>query len=241
MIDINKPSLPIFVPQMKRLALFLLTFLSFSTVFGQGFFCTNVGQQFKYVRRYAENGEIKWTHTMKINNIDILPDGKMEVKHTSNIVNGKEKQMFKGPIEMYVFIDKNGDVTMNIAGTATAVFQSLFPKATIKSFGGQTTLPSSMKKGDILPDASASVFVFGVKYSVDVTKRSVIGTETITTTAGTFDCVVVKENKVEKAPAYKRVTTSYTWYCKGIGFVRHDTYDENMKLETRESLESIFK
>jgi hypothetical protein len=226
---------------MRRLLLLIIISLSVANVIGQPFFCTNVGTQFKYVRRYAENGEIKWTHTMKVNNIDILPNGQIEVKHTSDIVNAKEKQMFKRPIEMYVFIDKNGDVTMNVASTATAAFQSLFPKATIKSFGGQTTLPSSMKKGDILPDASASVFVFGVKYSVDVTKRSVIGTETITTTAGTFDCVVVKENKVEKAPAYKRVTTSYTWYCKGIGFVRHDTYDENMKLETRESLESIFE
>jgi hypothetical protein len=237
----DKSSLPIFVPIMKKVVLLLLlSFISFCSVSGQEFFCTNIGQQFKYVRRYADGGDIKWTHTMKINSVDRLADGEIKVNYTSNVVNRKDKQLFNRPIEMNVLIDKNGDVTMDIAGTATAVFQSMFPKSLIKSSGGQTTLPSSMKKGNILPDVNAKVSVFGVKYSIDVTKRIVIGTETIKTPAGTFDCVIVKEQKVEKAPAYSRITTSYTWYCRGIGFVRHDTYDENMKLDTREMLESIY-
>lgn len=231
--------MPIFVPLMKKIIFLLLSLASFCSVFGQGFFCANEGQQFKYVRRYADSGDIKWTHTMRINGVDSLDNGCVEVRYSSMIVNSKEKQQMKKPVEMIVLIDKNGDVTMDIAGTATEVFQTVFPKSFIKSSGGETILPSSMKKGNILPDAYAKVSVVGVKYTVDVTQRMVTGSETIKTPAGTFDCVVVREHKVEKAPAYSRVTTSYTWYCRGIGFVRHDTYDENMKLETREILESI--
>lgn len=225
---------------MKRIVFLIITFISFCTISGQEFFSTNVGQHFKYVRRYADDGDIKWTHTMKINSVDRLANGQISVNYTSNVVNRKDRQIFKKPIEMNILIDKNGDITMDIASTATAVFQSVFPKSFIKSSGGQTTLPSSMKKGNVLPDAKAKVSVIGVKYLVDVSKRVVIGTDTITTPAGTFDCVVVREQKLEKAPVYSRITTSYTWYSKGVGFVRHDTYDENMKLETRETLEAIY-
>ena len=63
--------------------------------------------------------------------------------------------------------------------------------------------------------------------------------EVLSTPAGDFDCVVVSEHKVEKGPGRNRVTTALTWYARGTGMVRHDTYDRNMKLETSEVLIGI--
>ena len=58
----------------------------------------------------------------------------------------------------------------------------------------------------------------------------------ITVPAGTFDCIVVREHKVERGPGRNRTTTGETWYARGIGYLRHDTYDKNLKLETTEVL-----
>ena len=78
-----------------------------------------------------------------------------------------------------------------------------------------------------------------MKYRVKVTDRKVLRYETISTPAGTFDCIVISEHKVEKAPVYKRETTALSWYSDGVGYVRHDTYNKNMHLETSEQLYSI--
>ena len=77
--------------------------------------------------------------------------------------------------------------------------------------------------------------------NVTVTERRVLGTDTLTTPAGTFPCVIVSEHKVEKGMMRNRVTTARTWYARGVGMVRHDTYDRNLKLETTEVLEKIVR
>ena len=63
--------------------------------------------------------------------------------------------------------------------------------------------------------------------------------ETITVPAGTFDCVVVKEHKVERAPLFKRDRITYTWYALGIGLVRHDTLFTDGRRECSEQLTRI--
>ncbi len=59
------------------------------------------------------------------------------------------------------------------------------------------------------------------------------------TFAGTFDCIVVREHKLEKAPLMKRDRITLTWYALGYGMVRHDTFFINGDVETTEQLESI--
>ena len=63
--------------------------------------------------------------------------------------------------------------------------------------------------------------------------------ETITVPAGTFDCIVIKEHKLEKAPLYKRERITYTWYSLGMGMVRHDTFFLSGAQECSEKLVSI--
>ena len=50
---------------------------------------------------------------------------------------------------------------------------------------------------------------------------------------------MVSEHKVERGLGRNRVTTALTWYARGIGMVRHDTYDKDMVLETSEVLIEI--
>ena len=137
---------------------------------------------------------------------------------------------------MAVRIDADGTVRMDLGASLRAVLQNLFPRREITSTGTAALLPSSMKAGDVLPDAHCVVDVAGVKYHIDVTERRVLRSETVTVPAGTFEAVVVREHKVERGPGHNRNTWSDSWYVAGLGYVRHDTYDKNLRPETTEVL-----
>ena len=58
---------------------------------------------------------------------------------------------------------------------------------------------------------------------VSVTGASLDGT----VPAGTFDCIVVRERKIERGIGRNRDTLTENWYAPGIGPVRHDSYNYN--------------
>ena len=74
---------------------------------------------------------------------------------------------------------------------------------------------------------------------ITVIQRQVLRFETITTPAGTYNCIVIREQKSEKGMGRNRHTIADTWYSKGIGMVRHDTYNLKMELLTSEILTGI--
>ena len=96
-----------------------------------------------------------------------------------------------------------------------------------------------MAPGDTLPDVYASVKVLGMTMKITVTQRQVLKFETIATPAGTYDCIVIREKKLEKGLGRNRHTIADTWYSKGIGMVRHDTYNLQLELQTSEILTAI--
>lgn len=147
--------------------------------------------------------------------------------------------MYGGPVALKVTVKQDGDVEMDAAQAVAAVFSNILGTRNVRTSGGLTVLPSDMEPGDTLPDVSGSATAGPVSMKVDVTGRKVLRRETLTTAAGTFDCIVVQEHKVEKGSLRNRVTTAQTWYARGVGMVRHDTYDKHMELETTEVLVKI--
>lgn len=221
--------------------IFLLLLLAAVTVCGHcadSWFMTTQGVVLSYVRRNVGDGTVKWYHDMTFEKVEENLSGK-DVHYSSMLYKPNRKAMLKAPVGLRAQVAADGTVRMDLANSMKAVFASLFPNAVISTTGGITTLPSVMEPGDRLADASGTVKVRGITYTVSVTDRKVLRNEKITTPAGTFDCVVVSEHKEEKAVGYSRITTAETWYCRGYGMIRHDTYDRNMKLETSEILESV--
>ena len=74
---------------------------------------------------------------------------------------------------------------------------------------------------------------------ITVTQRQVLRFETIQTPAGTYHCAVIRETKLEKGMGRNRHTIADTWYSKGVGMVRHDTYNLELELQTSEILTGI--
>lgn len=202
------------------------------------YFCNVEDSVLEYVRTTAE-GDVKWYHTMRID--DVKQEGDLtRIDYTSHILNHKRKPYYGDePAQLQATVNK-GTVTLDVAESVAAVFRTMLPSnAKISSSGGESSLPSDMSLGDVLPDVHASVKALGLTMKITVTERKALRYETITTPAGTFDCIVVRERKVEKGMGRNRHTVADTWYARGIGMVRHDTYSPELELQTSEKLVSI--
>ena len=128
---------------------------------------------------------------------------------------------------------------INIAEAAATVAKNRYSAFRFKASGGMSSLCPNVKPGDKLEEIHGKVECAGMKLSIDYTERKVLRREKITVPAGNFDCIVVQERKVEKAPLMKRDNITLTWYCLGYGFVRHDSLLPDGSLESSELLVSI--
>lgn len=231
---------------MKRLQLIITIFLcAVSCLRGQTrlqevtpYFCNVANTTLEYTRTTAE-GDVKWYHTMSIGAVKSRGDSTY-INYTSHILNHKRKPYYgDDPAKLSAIITPVG-VVLNVAESVAAIFRTILPSsATIVSNGGESSLPSDLAPGDNLPDIHASVKALGLTMRITVTERKVLREETISTPAGKFDCIVIRERKVEKGMGRNRHTVADTWYARGTGMVRHDTYNPDLELITSEVLVSV--
>lgn len=203
------------------------------------YFCEEQGTKLNYERHYVGSGELKWKHTMSIDEVLVLADGVKKIGYSSHFTKPSGAEMYGGPVRLNADISAVGDVTLDLAASLKSVFVNYLSENMVSADNFYSTLPANMEVGDKLPDAMFVVSVKLAKYRVAIDNREVVRRERIKTPAGEFECVVVCEHKIEKGPGRNRETTAYTWYAAGIGMVRHDTYDKKMNLETIEQLCSI--
>lgn len=149
--------------------------------------------------------------------------------------------MYGGEVALKAQVLQNGDVEMDLALSVASVFANYVGEQLLRYEPHMSVLPADMRPGQSLEDAHFVVAVMGMKFRVSIDERVVLREERLSTPAGEFDCVVVREHKIEKGPGRNRETTALTWYSKSVGMVRHDTYDKNMKLETCELLVSMIR
>jgi len=116
-------------------------------------------------------------------------------------------------------------------------FSSLGSPAALEQYKGMEVevtgtnmfIPNNLSDGQTLPDSNMVMTVnMGIKLrlTVDVFNRQVVGSETITTPAGTFDCKVLSYD-FESKMGIKVRGSSKQWLAKGIGAVKQE--DRNKK------------
>jgi len=97
-------------------------------------------------------------------------------------------------------------------------------------------IPANLAIGQKLPDSwiKISIQVEGMPsmggQTITMTNRTVEGFESITTPAGTFQCVKISWD-TEMKMLFNIKSKSVTWYALGVGNVRTETYDKKGKLE----------
>jgi hypothetical protein len=99
--------------------------------------------------------------------------------------------------------------------------------------------------GQSLPDANITVSaatggIAMLNLSIDITNRKVVGTESVTVPAGTFDCFKITYD-VETKMMFKVNATVTEYVNMGVGNVKTETYDKKGKLAGTTQLVEVKK
>ncbi len=105
------------------------------------------------------------------------------------------------------------------------------------------TIPANVKPGDALPDGKvvATIITPGmpITITVDLTNRKVEANETITTSAGTFDCLKITYDVSLKMLLTFR-SKAAQWYADGVGLVKTENYNKKGKLVSFSQVTKIY-
>jgi hypothetical protein len=159
--------------------------------------------------------------------------------------------------------DKKGKLSVSsdftikcLNGTLLFDMKLMLPQQQAESFkdfemmveGADKEIPGDLTTGSTLKDADIK-FSFKTKdgtpmpmmnMSVKISNRKVEGKESITTTAGTFECYKITED-VEMKTIFKIHAKVASWFSKEVGTVKTESYKENGKLTGKTELTEITK
>lgn len=121
---------------------------------------------------------------------------------------------------------------------------STYNEASMKVSMEDLEIPSNLKPGDQLKEGfinftTADPTPMALSFKIKVFNRLVEATETITTPAGSFECIKIKED-VQTESIIRFTVNTVSWYAEGIGVVRSETYQKG-DLITYSILESWSK
>ncbi len=131
-------------------------------------------------------------------------------------------------------------------------FKSLMNADMLKQFdnleteitGTNVDLPNELSEGQNLPDAGVKIKIkmlgMNMNMVTNITNRKVVGNETITTPAGTFDCVVISQLSSGKM-MIKFSSNQKFWLAEGVGLVKSEDYNDKGKLQSSTILTSFSK
>ncbi|WP_290476466.1 MULTISPECIES: hypothetical protein [unclassified Leeuwenhoekiella] len=161
-----------------------------------------------------------------------------EVTSSFNILSGKKvvlmakEKPLEDPVNAtynYIEQDKHG-MTLNIRNIVPAFMFDLYSNMQINLASGDFQVPVAFNKDQLLPDitlkisASITPIIHTLEYNLK--ERRVVKKETVKTTAGTFECLVI-ESKTHFLPKSDKDGSLTQWFAPGIGLIKQMHYDKN--------------
>jgi hypothetical protein len=218
---------------MRKLLLILITISVSSIVFGQeckSYFPQEIGKKYEYsdldkkgkllstsiktvVNKKTINGGIEVSIKEESKNVDV--DTSTTIEYTIKCENG------------VMFVDMES-ILMN--QEQMQAYQEMEVKVTADDL----SIPENVKAGDDLGGGNvvADVYNQGMKMvsiNLTVSDRKVAALESITTDAGTFDCIKIT-SKMQMKLVMNFTYNLTEWYSKDIGIVKSETYNKKGKI-----------
>lgn len=198
------------------------------------------GSSFQYTMT-NKKGKTEGVTDYKITDVDT---NNGSTKATMNIKYTDEKGK-----EIYV---TNFTLTCSDGGVKID-YNSLMPSQMMKQYeemgmemditGTDIEIPNNLIVGQELADANVSLTMkmTGMKMTVTVDQinRKVEKKESLTTSAGTFDCYLISEDTVSEVMGAKQEMQAKLWIAEGVGMVRQETYKTNGDLMTKMELTKL--
>lgn len=187
------------------------------------FACTTEGAKLHYLTQDAKGKE---SSTSDIEITKVVTDGNSITitEVTQILINGKP---FTKPIETVSTV-KDGNVMVDFSGGLSLATE-----------GGGFVLPKDLSVGMELPTGEVTVDVQGLKVKQDISFHKVIAKEEITVPAGTYECYVIERQYTATMLGFKVKGSMKTWYARGIGTVKTETFDKKGKLESSQILTGV--
>lgn len=179
---------------------------------------------------YNGKGKVQTVQNMKVISVTEA-NGTYKAKINSKIDEGKKKsEAFE--VESYITC-KEGGWEMDFESIlSSAMSMNEMPEnVEVKVESTPIFFPIDMKPGDKLDDAtitmSASMMGLAmINTKVTQTNRKVVGKETITVPAGTFDCLKITYTLTSSYGMGERTEESTIWLAKNVGLVKEETYNK---------------
>ncbi len=144
--------------------------------------------------------------------------------------NGKD--LLQQPVDMSIMIN-DGTVVMSPKAMAGKIAEGL------NISGESLMLPANITTGTTLNDYSITMGIAGINTTSHFTGVKVVAEETIEVSGHSIPCVVVESTASVKVLGMNRSSLQKTWYGRGIGVVKLETYDNKGRLDTTQTLTSI--
>ncbi len=139
----------------------------------------------------------------------------------------------------FVIHCKNNGVSMDVKSLLNPQLFDQFKDFKTDISGTDIIIPNDLSVGMALPDATMNMAVdmggISMKMDVSLTDRKVIGEESVTTPAGTFDCYIISYTSNIKM-GMNRTGTAKQWFAKGVGMVKQEDYNKKGKITSSSEL-----
>jgi hypothetical protein len=225
---------------MKRIIAYLFLFLLAGSMAAQDcvfYFPSEVGTKVGY-NYYSKPGKLEGSSTLLVKDMK-NEDGKQKLEITSMVFDARQDTTLTFDYAVWCdgdnfFIDMRSLLgSMNLAELGEFRMTST-----------DMELPARMSPGQQLKDASFTLEMTSplpVTITSNITNRKVDAAESVTTPAGTFDCIRISYDTFTKMAFIKTEGRTVEWYAPNIGIVKAEYYDKKGKLSSLHELNFIRK
>ncbi len=190
---------------------------------------------------YSSKDKLEGTQWQEITSVESTSDGLRAELHVG-MKDAKGKDTFESN---YGYLCQGNTIKIDFNSLMAGPMQEQFPDAEAEITGVDVEWPNDLSVGMELPDANMHMKMnmggINMNIEMEVTGRKVEKSETVTTPAGTFDCLVIYSETRSKMIMGERTFPSRVWVAEGVGMVKNESYNKNDKLTSSMVLTAISK
>ena len=227
---------------MKRTALSILLFCFLITDISAQESCSTYypfkkGTSFE-ITSYGKKDKVAAVSKYQVVNVEQTSNGEVATV-SAQIEDDKNKPLAESTFDVNC---SNGKTSIDYKSLVPTELFEQYKDMDYKLSGTNLEIPNDLQVGQTLPDADMIMNVnmagIGMTLEFSMINRKVIDKESVTTPAGTFDCLVITYD-TEMKMGMKKSGSSKQWISEGVGMVKQEDYNAKGK-ETSSSMLTAF-
>ena len=146
-------------------------------------------------------------------------------------------------VNEYTALCKDGVVSIDFQSLMRPGMMDAYGEIDAQVTGTNLDLPNDLSVGQTLPDSEMVVTIsmggMEIKTRTAIVDRNVVGKETITVPAGTYECYIIEQTMEMKSMANNMKRKSKQWISEGVGVVKSEDFNRKGNLENETILTSF--